>query len=156
MTDEQYVLVRATWARLAPSAQRLSAKFYERLFELEPAHRHFFRNVSMGVQENKFAMTLAQIAAIDADPRTLVRVVAALGRLHSSFGVTEAAYAHAQVALLWALEHGLGADWTPPVRDAWTEAIAVVSEIMRRATGHEAAVSDPPSHKGHQVPVRDE
>jgi hemoglobin-like flavoprotein len=37
-------------------------------------------------------------------------------------------------ALLWTLEQGLGPDFTPEIRDAWTEAYLYVSTIARRAT----------------------
>ncbi|MDF2771186.1 MAG: globin [Geminicoccaceae bacterium] len=133
MTDDQHALVRDTWTRLAPSAERLSAMFYERLFELDPSSQRFFDTAAMPAQRWKFARMLAEIAAVEADPRTLVRVAASLGRRHAGYGVNATEYAHATVALLWALEQGLGSAWTPPVRDAWTEAVTLVSSLMRRA-----------------------
>jgi hemoglobin-like flavoprotein len=36
-------------------------------------------------------------------------------------------------ALLWTLEKGLGADFTEPVKTAWTEAYATLAGVMKSA-----------------------
>jgi len=33
--------------------------------------------------------------------------------------------------LLWALEQGLGSAWTPQAKVAWSEAYAIVANVMR-------------------------
>jgi len=48
----------------------------------------------------------------------LVPAVKALGARHSDYGVTAAHYKIAGEALLWALERGLGDDFTPEARSA--------------------------------------
>jgi hemoglobin-like flavoprotein len=44
-----------------------------------------------------------------------------LGQRHKGYGVTAAHYAPVGAALLWTLEKGLGPDFTPEVKAAWTE-----------------------------------
>ena len=36
-------------------------------------------------------------------------------------------------ALLWTLEQGLGADFTPPVKAAWTDAYMTLAGVMQGA-----------------------
>jgi nitric oxide dioxygenase len=42
--------------------------------------------------------------------------------------------------LLWTLEHGLGSDWTPELKSAWSAAYATLANFMiAEAYGREAA-----------------
>jgi hemoglobin-like flavoprotein len=41
--------------------------------------------------------------------------------------------ARSDAALLWTLEHGLGAAFTPTVRDAWTSAYHLLAGAMQEA-----------------------
>ena len=63
----------------------------------------------------------------------LVPALEALGRRHAGYGVRDAHYDTVGQALLWTLEQGLGAAFTPAVRDAWVETYALVASVMRRA-----------------------
>jgi nitric oxide dioxygenase len=46
------------------------------------------------------------------------------------YGVQSAHYAYVGSALLYALEQGLDQDFTPPVKQAWTDAYGVLSGVM--------------------------
>jgi nitric oxide dioxygenase len=46
------------------------------------------------------------------------------------YGVQEEHYATVGSALLQTLEQGLGEDFTPPVRQAWTAVYGVVAGVM--------------------------
>jgi hemoglobin-like flavoprotein len=48
-------------------------------------------------------------------------------------------------ALLWTLEQGLGAAFTPPVKEAWTATYVTVAGVMQKAA---ASVPAPPEKKG--------
>jgi hemoglobin-like flavoprotein len=56
--------------------------------------------------------------------------IRALARRHVQYGVTDAHYASVGAALLWTLEHGLGADFTAEVQDAWATAYDMLSSTM--------------------------
>ena len=47
--------------------------------------------------------------------------------------VTAAHYAPVGAALLWTLEKGLGPDFTPEVKAAWTETYAALAGVMTAA-----------------------
>ena len=59
---------------------------------------------------------------------TLIPALAALGERHVSYGIVEVHYDVVGKALLMTLEQGLGKDFTPAVREAWSivyDAVAV-------------------------------
>ena len=53
-----------------------------------------------------------------------------LGQRHKGYGVTAAHYAPVGAALLWTLEKGLGPDFTPDVKSAWTETYTALAGVM--------------------------
>jgi hemoglobin-like flavoprotein len=61
----------------------------------------------------------------------LVPDVRALGRRHAGYGVEDRHYATVASALLWTLERGLGAAFTPETRAAWTAAYALLATVMQ-------------------------
>lgn len=62
--------------------------------------------------------TVGQAVAGLKDVRSLIPVLQGLGAAHAKYGVQPAHFAVIGEALLWTLEHGLGALWTPEVCDA--------------------------------------
>jgi len=57
------------------------------------------------------------------------------------YGVKDAYYDTVGAALLWTLERGLGAAFTPAVRDAWTETYTVLATVMQRAAAITASAT---------------
>jgi hemoglobin-like flavoprotein len=55
-----------------------------------------------------------------------------MGTKHGSYGVQEQHYGTVGACLLWTLEQGLGADFTPAVRDAWIAAYDLLAGTMKR------------------------
>lgn len=72
-------------------------------------------------------------AAVKGLPRLdrLIPVLQDLGRRHADYGVIESQYETVGSALLWTLEKGLGPDFTPEVRDAWTTVYGVLAATMK-------------------------
>ena len=60
----------------------------------------------------------------------IVPAVRALGARHVGYGVRAEHYAVVGTALLWTLEQGLGAAFTPAVRDAWAAAYRALAGVM--------------------------
>ena len=63
-------------------------------------------------------------------------VVEDLGIRHADYGVIAKHYEPFGVALVWTLGEGLGVDFTPPARTAWTEAYKTLAGIMTRAAAN--------------------
>jgi nitric oxide dioxygenase len=62
---------------------------------------------------------------------TILPAVRELGVKHISYGVHDAHYDTVGAALLWTLEKGLGTDFTPAVREAWTLTYTTLAGAMR-------------------------
>lgn len=138
MTPEQIRLVQASWQQVLPISGAASDLFYARLFELAPDVRPLFRR-DIHVQGQ---MLMAALTGVVDNLGHLDRVLptaAALARRHVDYGVRPAHYDSVGQALLWTLEQGLGAGFTPPVREAWTLAYDALAQAMKAAAWPAAA-----------------
>jgi hemoglobin-like flavoprotein len=63
----------------------------------------------------------------------IVPTVQQLGQRHAAYGVQNNDYATVGAALLWTLEQGLGEQFTPEVRAAWTKTYTLLADTMRAA-----------------------
>ena len=134
MTPDQKKLVQATWSQVVPIADQAASMFYDRLFQTDPSARALFGKTDMAQQRKKLLQVLSvAIAGLD-HLEQLVPTVEDLGRRHMRYGVTDAHYGSVGSALLWTLEKGLGAAWTPDAAAAWTEVYGILSGVMRQAS----------------------
>jgi hemoglobin-like flavoprotein len=132
MTPTQIEAVKTSWAKVAPIADQAAILFYDKLFALDPSLRPLFKPDL--TEQRKLLMTMlgAAVGGLGSLD-TIVPAVQALGRRHKNYGVTDAHYGTVGQALLWTLEQGLGDEFTPEVRDAWTAAYGLLSGTMQTA-----------------------
>jgi nitric oxide dioxygenase len=133
MTPEQIRLVEESFRQVAPIAEPAAALFYERLFALDPALRPLFAGTDMAAQGRKLMQAIGQVVGALRAPEQVLPALRAMGERHAGYGVRDSHYATVGAALLWTLEQGLGAAFTPAMRDAWAEAYGVVSGAMMAA-----------------------
>lgn len=143
MTPEQVKLVQNSFAKVEPIAGTAADLFYDRLFEIAPDVRPMFPD-DLGEQKTKLMDMLGTVVNNLHQVETIIPAVEDLGRKHVGYGVKEEHYDHVGSALLWALEKGLAADFTPPVKEAWTETYGTLAGVMQKA----AAEMPPPEKKG--------
>jgi hemoglobin-like flavoprotein len=129
MTPEQVKSVQDSFAKIAPLSDAAGEIFYERLFMIAPGTRALFPG-DMTEQRAKLMATLAAVVNGLGDLESILPAASALAKRHVAYGVTEAHYGPVGDALLWTLERGLGAGWTPEVAAAWTQAYATLSGFM--------------------------
>ena len=129
MTPNQIKLVQTSFAQVAPIAATAADLFYGRLFEIAPQVRAMFPD-DLREQKKKLMAMLGTVVAGLNNLDTLMPAVRALGRRHGGYGVKAQHYAPVGAALLWTLEKGLGAAFTPDVKDAWATAYIVLSTTM--------------------------
>ena len=132
MNPNQIQLVQSSFAKVAPIASIAADLFYARLFELDPSLKPLFR----GDLKRQGAMLMSMIATAVrglSNPDGLIPVLRNLGQRHAGYGVTDAHYATVATALVWTLEQGLGADFTPEVRGAWVAAYELMADTMMQA-----------------------
>lgn len=131
MSPDQKKIVQETWRQVVPIADTASTLFYERLFEIDPEVRALFGGVDMAGQRKKLIHALALVVGAIDRIEDFVPDLKALGRRHAAYGVTDRHYETVGAALLWTLEKGLGAAWTPDAKAAWTAAYGFIAEVMR-------------------------
>jgi hemoglobin-like flavoprotein len=130
VTPEQIALVRASFAQVLPIADAAAALFYDRLFALDPSLRPLFRGDLTAQGRALMGLLHEAVHGLDRLDR-LVPDVRALGRRHAGYGVEDWHYATVASALLWTLERGRGAAFTPETRAAWTAAYALLATVMQ-------------------------
>ena len=132
MKLEQIALVQDSFAKVEPIADITADLFYTRLFALDPTMRPMFP-VDMTDQKRKL-MTMLKLAVNSLNRLDdLVPAVQALGQRHGTYGVTFDQYETVGAALLWTLEQGLGAAFTPEVKAAWTAVYGLLANTMKQA-----------------------
>lgn len=132
MTPEQIRIVQSTWLKMLPRAFTTPQLFYRRLFELDPSLRRLFPN-DMRDQGQKLMQVIDTTVNALSRLDRVVPMIQALGRRHVAYGVTDDHYGTVGAALLWTLDKGLGAAFTPEVKDAWTSAYGLLATTMRDA-----------------------
>ena len=134
MTPEQRQIVQDTWQQVIPIADTAAQMFYARLFAIDPTTRPLFKAESLAEQRRKLMQVLGVAVHGLAHLDDLLPVVEDLGRRHERYGVTAAHYDSVGSALLWTLEQGLGKAWSADAKAAWSEAYALLSGVMQRAS----------------------
>jgi hemoglobin-like flavoprotein len=128
MNIEQIDLVQNSFAKVVPTGAT-ARMFYQRLFEIAPEVKPLFKR-DMGEQSPMLIAALIFMVKGLKNLGTIVPVMEQLAVRHVDFGVKAEHYKAFGEALLWTLEKDLGADFTPLVKAAWTEAYKTVSGVM--------------------------
>ena len=130
LTANDVMLVRASFARIAPIKNAAADLFYDRLFEVAPQLRRMFP-ADLREQKRKLMAMLATAVGGLSDLDALVPKVKALGARHVGYGARAADYNVVGEVLLWTLERGLADAFTPEVRTAWTKVYGVLAATMQ-------------------------
>lgn len=137
MKPETISAVQATFAKVEPIADKAAVLFYGRLFELDPSLKPMFKG-DMSEQGAKLMRMIGIAVRGLTDLDSIVPAVQNLGVRHVAYGVKDEHYDTVGAALLWTLEQGLGDDFTPEVKQAWTDVYTLLAQVMQDAA-HKAA-----------------
>jgi len=129
MTSDEIDLVQSTFEQVRPISTAAAGMFYGRLFEIAPDVRPLFKG-DIAEQGRKLMATLAVVISALHSLPTILPAVSALAKRHVEYGVKPDHYASVGAALLWTLERGLGASWTPEAAATWTSAYTTLSDFM--------------------------
>jgi hemoglobin-like flavoprotein len=132
MTPDQVTLVQESFKKVVPIADKAADLFYDRLFTIAPEVRSLFPT-DLSEQKKKLMQVLATAVTNLHQVEKILPAVEELGRRHVAYGVTEKHFEPVGAALLWTLEQGLGPDFSPPVKAAWTETYITVAGVMTKA-----------------------
>ncbi len=128
-TAKQIELVQASFKKVAPIAEAAAEMFYSQLFKLDPTIKDLFKGDMKEQGKRLMAMIATAVAGLN-DLNSLVPSVKELGLRHTKYGVVDKHYDTVGEALLWTLEQGLGAEFTPDVKEAWTTIYTLLAEVM--------------------------
>jgi len=132
MTPMQKKLVQSSFAKVVPIAETAAELFYSKLFALDPSLKPLFKGDLK--EQGRKLMRMISMAVNGLDRlEALVPAVQDLGRRHVLYGVQPAHYDTVGEALLWTLERGLGPDFTPEVKEAWTVVYGILASVMKEA-----------------------
>jgi hemoglobin-like flavoprotein len=129
MTPDQVKLVQSSFAQVAPIADQAAMIFYDRLFEIAPNVKPFFKG-DMAEQRRKLITMLSAVVNGLGDLNSILPAASALAKRHVGYGVEAGHYVTVGQALLWTLERGLGSAWTRDLAAAWTAAYTLLSDFM--------------------------
>jgi hemoglobin-like flavoprotein len=139
VTPEQVRSIQDSFAKVAPISEQAASLFYGRLFEIAPEVKPLFRG-DMSEQGRKLMATLAVVVNGLGNLTSILPAASALAKRHVDYGVKAQHYEPVGSALLWTLERGLGEQWTPDLKDAWSGAYGLLSQYMiDEAYGRSAA-----------------
>ncbi len=132
MTSEEIKLIRESFDRVKSMAELAAQLFYQRLFELDPRLRQLFKSDLR--EQGRKLMQMIGVAVKGLDhPEELLPAVRSLGARHAAYGVSDADYDTVGAALIWTLETGLGAAFTPETKDGWLKAYNLLATTMKDA-----------------------
>lgn len=126
-------LLEDSFALLAPQAEELVSRFYDRLFYRHPQLRPLFADVDWKQQKNKLVASLALVVNNLRKPDALKQALTAMGQRHQGYGVEPEHYPMVARALLDVMGEMAGAQWTTEVAAAWEDALNAVATIMLEA-----------------------
>ena len=130
MTDEQIIRIKKSWKIFRGIDPVLVGDtFYSKLFSDHPALRRMFPK-NMERQYKKLMDMISTIVARLDKFDELNDEIAGMARRHTQYGVRPEHYKMVGATLLWTLEQGLGADWTPATKEAWTICYTRLAETM--------------------------
>ena len=130
MTPEQKVMVQRSFQKVLPIADTAAELFYNRLFELGPDLKQLFHG-DMKEQGRKLMKMIGMVVDVLDNFDQIMPMAVELGKQHIDYGVKDEDYNTVGEALLWALEQGLGPDFTPEVKQAWIAVYTVLARVMK-------------------------
>ncbi len=133
LNETQIELLEETFGKLAPQGAVLVEKFYSELFSRHPEVKPMFKNVNQKEQEKKLLSGLVLVINNLRKPEDLGPALSNLGKKHQGYGAVAAHYPVVAETLLSVMSDMAGDLWTDDVKQAWTNALNTVAEIMLAA-----------------------
>ena len=130
ITQRQITLVQSSFSKVEPIAEQAADIFYNKLFEYDPKLKPLFKS-DIKAQGRKLMATLKVATSGLNDLDSLVPVLHKLAERHVNYGVKAADFTPVGNALLYALQQGLGNQFTDEVRQAWVDVFRLVATTMK-------------------------
>jgi methyl-accepting chemotaxis protein len=123
--------LRTSFEAIAPQADRLAGRFYERLFADYPEVRSLFEFTDFADQRRKLIQALTVIVKSLENPRQLSSFLGKLGREHVDYGALPEHYPAVARTMISTLAEVAGDQlWNERYETAWMAALQAVAELM--------------------------
>ncbi|PKF49101.1 globin family protein [Enterovibrio nigricans] len=130
LTPKQITLITSSFKKVEPISLKAAEIFYDTLFSYDPTLKPLFKGDMKQQGRKLMAMIHAAVNSLDS-PENLAPVLKQLAQRHVSYGVKTTHFTPVCNALLHTLKIGLGDEFTPEVRDAWSTMLHFVSDVMK-------------------------
>lgn len=134
-------IIKESFARIEPVADKAVHYFYGRLFAENPRLRALFPP-AMDAQRDRLLHALTEIVWSLDSPESLAGRLGTLGRDHRKYGVRREHYPALGAALIATLRE-FSDDWNPETEAAWTAAYRRAADLMTAAAERDGAQSPP-------------
>lgn len=128
--DLNVTALRESFELVAPRADQLAERFYEKLFEDYPDLLRYFTHTDFSEQRGKLIQALVLVLKSLENPPALTRVLHQLGSEHAAMGVEEEDYPPVTQTLLSVLAEFAGTHWNEELAEAWDQALTAVANLM--------------------------
>ncbi len=132
ISEQQKQLVKSSFAKVEPIVDVAADIFYTQLFKFDPSLKKLFKTDMTSQGRKLMAALKLAVSSLD-DLEKLVPVLEKMAVTHVKYGVKLDDYTPVGNALIFALKQGLGAEFTPELRSAWSDTYKVVATVMRQA-----------------------
>ncbi len=125
-----FKILQESFARVKPHGTKFASRFYYNLFQDYPQLQSLFANTNMEEQDEKLMQTLVLAIYNEYNLSYLKTILQDLGKRHVRYGIIPEHYPIVGVTLLKTFEDYLGTEWTPEVKQAWTDAYTEIVNFM--------------------------
>ena len=155
MSATEKELVQRTWKELVPVADAVAELFHRKLFDVDPEIIPLFKGDMGDMEQGRKLTDMITVAVYGLDiMEPIIPAVQELAARHAGNGVSASHYDTVGGALLWTLEQGLGAAFTPEVREAWAGMYELLATTMENAgkNAGKSARKEPPVRRDSSCP----
>lgn len=125
-------LLRESFAKAVPVADKVADKFYEFLWTDYPQSKALFAKVDMDKQKVALIKSLAKIVEEVDQPENLVPYLEKMGARHIDYGTEPEHYDWVGASLLKTFAFFFEEEWTDELNQAWADAYGVIADVMQK------------------------
>jgi len=127
-------LLKQSFAKIKLYPNTFTGSFYNNLFKDYPEVKTLFALTDMKQQKEHLMQALTLVIDNLQRPDVLNKALKRLGARHVNHGTIAEDYPVVGECLLKTLESFFGKDWTPELKQAWTEAYVAIASMMIEGT----------------------
>jgi len=122
--------LRESFELVAPRADQLAERFYEKLFEDYPDLLRYFTHTDFSEQRGKLIQALVLVLKSLETPDALTKVLHQLGKQHGDMGVHDDDYPPVANTLISVLAEYAEEAWNEELEECWRQALEAVATTM--------------------------